>query len=166
MECYAVFDQDGKDLWIPAVYDPDRNILSFETDLTGTFRIAKVSVEDVKFNGADTPVCRKLSVLVGNDELKELPFRVNVKTPRRDEAAGKYCYAVFADEDEELHIYPAVFDQENAQYLFDSGTTGDFVIVSLDRAYEEGSEALYEACRTDSAVRVLITLLKVYAFWR
>lgn len=165
-ECYAVFDQDGRDLWIPAVYDPDRNILSFETDLTGTFRIAKVSVEDVKFNGADTPVYRKLSVLVGNDELKELPFRVSVKAPRRDEAAGKYFYAVFADEDEELHIYPAVFDQENAQYLFDAGMTGEFVIVSLDQAYEEGSEALYEVCRADSAVRVLMTLLKVYAFWR
>jgi hypothetical protein len=43
---------------------------------------------------------------------------------------------------------------------------GSFVIVGLDKEYEEGSEALYEACRNDSAVRVLITLLKVYAFWR
>ncbi len=164
--CYAVFEQNGKDLWIPAVYDKDRNILSFEADMPGTFRIAKANVEDVIFSGSDTPVYRKLTVQAGNDELKELPVPVSVKVPHRDEPAGKYHYAVFADEDENIHVYPAVFDADSSRYLFDSGMPGSFVIVGLDKEYEEGSEALYEACRADSAVRVLITLLKVYAFWR
>ena len=164
--CYAVFEQNGKDLWIPAVYDKDRNILSFEANMPGTFRIAKANVEDVIFSGSDTPVYRKLTVQAGNDELKELPVPVSVKVPHRDEPAGKYHYAVFADEDENIHVYPAVFDADSSRYLFDSGMPGSFVIVGLDKEYEEGSEALYEACRNDSAVRVLMTLLKVYAFWR
>ncbi len=163
--CYAVFEQNGKDLWIPAAYDKDRNILSFETDMPGTFRIAKVIVEDVRFSGSDTPVYRKLTVQAGNDELKELPAPVRVMVPHRDEPAGKYFYAVFADEDENIHVYPAVFDADSSRYLVDSGMPGSFVIVGLDKEYEDGSEALYEACRADSAVRVLITLLKVYAFW-
>ena len=164
--CYAVFEQNGKDLWIPAVYDKDRNILSFEANMPGTFRIAKANVEDVIFSGLDTPVYRELTVQAGNDELKELPVPVSVKVPHRDEPAGKYHYAVFADEDENIHVYPAVFDADSSRYLFDSGMPGSFVIVGLDKEYEEGSEALYEACRNDSAVRVLMTLLKVYAFWR
>lgn len=164
--CYAVFEQNGKDLWIPAVYDKDRNILSFEANMPGTFRIAKANVEDVIFSGSDTPVYRKLTVQAGNDELNELPVPVSVKVPHRDEPAGKYHYAVFADEDENIHVYQAVFDADSSRYLFDSGMPGSFVIVGLDKEYEEGSEALYEACRNDSAVRVLMTLLKVYAFWR
>ena len=70
---------------------------------------------------------------------------------------------MFVDENEDLTIFPVVYDSVTGVCRFETTVTGNFVIVGTDVF---GSDrALYEACRTSEQVRVLIALLRLLAFW-
>ena len=166
--CYAVFDRNGTNIWIPASYDIDKKVLAFESDQVGTFKIVRVSVEDSELRAEDTgsPVYRKLRVMIGNEEVSDLTHSVNVAVPMaEDREVESGLYAVFVDENEELQVFPVTCDERNRLYLFETGVTGNFVIVRLGDDYRPGSDELHKACRASEEVRVLVAVMRLYTFW-
>ncbi len=167
--CYAVFNDNGQDIWVPAEYDAENNILSFETDQIGLFRIARVVVSDVNYPDyyMNIPVYRKLSLWIGNEEISDPDRYIKAAAPvSAGEKTGTGLYAVFADEDEQLYIFPAVYDEDSEKYLFESDETGSFVIVQPEGDFQPGSDELYQACLASDEVRTLLTIMRIYAFWR
>ena len=91
---------------------------------------------------------------------------MKTKVVSADDVSGATgLYAVFVDEDEKLRVYPATYDDVHKCYWFETGVTGNFVIVKLDEMVESALE-LNDACRASEEVRTLITLMRLYAFWR
>ena len=163
--CYAAFDTAGRNAWIPASYDPATKELVFETKQTGTFSLARVVVEELSYPAAnvDAPVFRRLSVWIGNEEITALPGPVEAFFAA-DASEQTGVYAVFADENEKLSVFPLTFDETEKGYRFETGVTGDFVVVKPENASGSSSD-LYEACRRSDEVRVLITRMRLEAFW-
>ena len=163
--CYAAFDTAGRNAWIPASYDPATKELVFETKQTGTFGLARVVVEELSYPAAnaDAPVFRRLSVWIGNEEITALPGPVEAFFAA-DASEQTGVYAVFADENEKLSVFPLTFDETEKGYRFETGVTGDFVVVKPENASGSSSD-LYEACRRSDEVRVLITRMRLEAFW-
>ncbi len=175
--CYAVFEGDGQDRWIPAAYDGAAKELTFEADRAGIFGIARASVEEVTFPAANTnePLYRKLSIMIGSDTAADLPVPVMAETVLTDhENNGTGLYAVFVDENEELHISPMVYDGSSGKYRFEAAAAGSFAVVRPEGLFGAGSamvdalgpdSPLYAACSASDEVRLLITILRLQAFW-
>jgi len=163
--CYAAFDTAGRNAWIPASYDPATKELVFEAKQTGTFGLARVVVEELSYPAAnaDAPVFRKLSVWIGNEEITALPGPVEAFFAA-DASEQTGIYAVFADENEKLSVFPLTWDEKEEGYRFETGVTGDFVVVKPENASGSSSD-LYEACRRSDEVRILITRMRLEVFW-
>ena len=175
--CYAVFENNGQDRWIHADYDSTAKELSFDADQTGTFGVARVSVQGVTYPAAnaDTPLYRSLSIRIGTDEITELSGPVKAEAAFTEgEYSGTGLYAVFVDEHEALHIFPITCDENDMKYRFEPDVTGSFAVVRLDTVFGAGSamlddagpgSALYAACRSREEVRLLIAIRRLTAFW-
>ncbi len=165
--CYAVFESDGRSSWIPADYNSGTGELVFDADRIGTFGIARVSVREMTFPAAspDVPVYREMSVRIGNEDISDLTGPVKAKAVLAPgETGGTGLYAVFVDENEELAIFPMLFDESDGTCLFEADVTGSFVIVRPEGVFGADS-VLYDACRDSDEVRILITVLRLYSFW-
>ena len=139
-----------------------------EAGRAGTSGTIEVVVEDVTYNSAaaGAPIYRKLSAWEGDKKITELTNSVRVTVPRAfGEKTGKALYAVFVDQNEEIFVFPVIYDKNKDKFQFDSGKTGNFVITALDNGYPAGSAELFKQCRASREVRILTALMRVYSFW-
>ena len=138
-----------------------------ETEVVGTFGTARVLIEDATYPSANTnvPLYRKLSVRIGGETVTDLPEMITVEMAlSKDETYGSNLYAVFVDENENLKVFPAVYDINEKKCRFETDEIGNFVFVQLDDVPLSESE-LIKACRASDEVRILIMIMRLQAFW-
>ena len=175
--CYAVFEDGAESTWIPAGYDSGTGELTFTADRTGTFGVARVTVEDVTYPAAktDEPLYRRMTIHVGTDDVPNLPVAINARVLLTDaESAGAGLFAVFVNEQEELSIFPMIREEDDDRYRLETDRTGCFALVDAGAVFGSGSalydatglgSALYSACSASEEVRLMITILRLEAFW-
>lgn len=138
-----------------------------ETYVAGTLGNTRVLIEDVTYSSANTntPIYRTMSVQSGNKKITNLSEKITVETAlSAGETYGANLYAVFVDENEKLKVFPATYDEKEKKCRFEADVTGNYVFVQLDAAPLSEDE-LIEACRASDEVKILIMIMRLYAFW-
>ena len=106
-----------------------------------------------------------MSVQSGNKKITNLSEKITVETAlSAGETYGANLYAVFVDENEKLKVFPATYDEKEKKCRFEADVTGNYVFVQLDAAPLSEDE-LIEACRASDEVKILIMIMRLYAFW-